>query len=107
MQTEGYLGYNGGIFQEIIHEKKIVWLWYFSDAEGNRVSPAVYGFPDEDREGNLDTILFEDLGNGRSRVIYQRCDPTATPEENEGAAAGYAQILDKLEALLASLQPAA
>ena len=104
MQTpDGHVGYNGSEFLEIVPLEKIVWLWYFADADGNRVNPAQYGFPDDDREGNLDTILFEDVGTGRTRLTYVRNDPTATAEENEGAAAGYGEIFDKLADVVAEL----
>jgi uncharacterized protein YndB with AHSA1/START domain len=104
MQTpEGHVGYNGGKFLEIVPMEKIVWLWHFADKDGNRVNPAEYGMPDDDREGNVDTILFEDLGNGRTRLTYVRNDPAATPEENEGAAAGYGEIFDKLADVVAEL----
>lgn len=103
LTPDGRLFYNGGEFREIVPGERIVWLWYFADADGNRVSPAHYGFPDEDREGNLDEILFEDLGNGQTRLTYIRNDPTASPEEQEGAAGGYGQIFDKLAEVLAAL----
>jgi len=100
---DGHVGYNGGEFREIIPLEKIVWLWYFADADGNRVSPAHYGFPDEEREGNIDVILFEDYGNGLTKLLYTRNDPTATKDEQEGAAAGYAEIFDKLAEVVAEL----
>ena len=100
---DGHVGYNGGEFREIVPLERIVWLWHFADAEGNRVSPAHYGFPDEDREGNVDEILFEDCGNGQTKLTYKRNDPTATREEREGVAAGYAEIFDKLAGVVAEL----
>ena len=100
---DGHVGYNGGEFREIVPLEKIVWLWYFADADGNRVNPATYGFPDDDREGNIDVILFEDYGNGQTKLTYTRNDPTATEEEQEGAAAGYGEIFDKLADVIAEL----
>ena len=99
----GHVFYNGGEFREILPLEKIVWLWYFADAVGNRVSPAHYGFPDEDREGNIDEIHFEDYGRDRTKLTFTRNDPTATREEQEGAAAGFGQILDKLAEFVAEL----
>jgi len=95
--------YNGGKFLEIVPREKIVWLWYFADAEGNRVNPSYYGFPAEDREGNIDEILFEDLGNSQTRLTFKRNDPTATKDEQEGAAEGMRQILDKMAGVIAEL----
>jgi uncharacterized protein YndB with AHSA1/START domain len=100
---DGKVFYNGGEFREIVPLERIVWLWYFADADGNRVTPAKYGFPDEDREGNIDEILFEDYGNGQTKLTLNRNDPTATKEEQEGVAEGYAQILDKLAVVVAEL----
>lgn len=104
---DGKVFYNGGEFRAIVPQERIVWLWYFADADGNRVSPAHYGFPDESREGNIDEILFEDYGNGRTRLTYIRNDPTATREEQEGVAAAFGQIFDKLAAVIAGLVQAA
>jgi len=100
---DGQVFYNGGEFRKIVPLEKIVWLWYFADADGNRVRPNHYGFPDDDREGNIDEILFEDHGDGRTKLTYLRNDPTATKEEQEGAAAGFGQILDKLAAVIGEL----
>jgi uncharacterized protein YndB with AHSA1/START domain len=100
---DGQVFYNGGEFREIVPLEKIVWVWYFADQDGNRVSPAHYGFPGEEREGNLDEILFEDYGSGQTKLTFTRNDPTATIEEREGAAVGFGQILDKLEAVVAEL----
>ena len=100
---DGHVGYNGGEFLEIVPLERIVWLWYFADADGNRVSPAHYGMPDEDREGNIDVILFEDHGSGQTKLTYTRNDPTASKEEQEGAAAGYGEIFDKLVEVVAEL----
>lgn len=100
---DGHVYYNGGEFREIVPFKKIVWLWYFADADGNRVSPAHYGFPDEDREGNIDEILFEDHGKGQTKLTYIRNDPTASKEEQEGAAGAFVQIFDKLAGVIGEL----
>ena len=95
--------YNGGEFLEIVPLEKIVWLWYFSDADGNRVNPSHYGFPPEDREGNIEEILFEEVGSNQTRLTLRRNDPTATKEEQEGVAEGYRQILDKMAGVVAAL----
>ena len=100
---DGHDFYNGGEFLEIVPREKIVWLWYFADADGNRVNPSHYGFPPEDREGNIDEILFEAIGNNQTRLTIRRNDPTATKEEQEGAAEGYGQILDKMAGVVAAL----
>lgn len=100
---DGHDFYNGGEFLEIVPLEKIVWLWYFADADGNRVNPSHYGFPPEDRQGNIDEILFEEIGNNQTRLTFKRNDPTATREEQKGAAEGIRQILDKMAGVIAEL----
>jgi uncharacterized protein YndB with AHSA1/START domain len=100
---DGSTFYNGGEFRDIVPFEKIVWLWYFADADGHRVSPAHYGFPDEEREGNLDEIHFDDAGSGQTTLTYLRNDPTATDAERAGVEAGYAQMFDKFAAVVAEL----
>ena len=41
--------------------------------------------------------------NGQTKLTYTRNDPTASKEEQEGAAAGFGQILDKLAEVVAEL----
>jgi uncharacterized protein YndB with AHSA1/START domain len=101
---DGHDFYNGGKFLEIVPLEKIVWLWYFADADGNRVNPSHYGFPSEDREGNVDEIHFEDVGKGQTRLTFKRNDPTATKEEQDGAAEGMRQILDKMAEVVEELK---
>jgi uncharacterized protein YndB with AHSA1/START domain len=100
---DGRVFYNGGEFREIVPLKKIVWLWYFADADGNRVSPAQYGFPDEERQGNIDEVLFEEYGNGQTKLTYTRNDPTASREEQEGVAAAFGQTFEKFAKVVAEL----
>jgi len=100
---EGRDFYNGGKFLEIVPFEKIVWLWYFADADGNRVDPSHYGFPSEDREGNIEEILFEEIGSNQTRLTLRRNDPTATQEEQDDVAEGYRQILDKMVEVVAVL----
>jgi uncharacterized protein YndB with AHSA1/START domain len=97
---DGHVFYNGGEFREIVALERIVWLWYFADADGNRVNPAHYGFPDDGREGNIDEMIFEDYGEHQTKLTYMRDDPTATKEEQNDVAEGFGQILDKLAELV-------
>jgi uncharacterized protein YndB with AHSA1/START domain len=98
---DGHVAYNGGEFRDIVHLESIVWLWHFADADGNRVSPAHYGFPHEDREGNIDEVLFEDYRGSQTKLTYRRNDPTATEEERRGVAEGYAQTFEKFADVVA------
>ena len=101
---DGNVFYNGGEFLEIVPLEKIVWLWYFADADGNRVNPSHYGFPPEDREGNIDEILFEGL-----RLMTRPGSPSSAttpppPGKNRKALPkAFRQILDKMAGVIAKL----
>lgn len=96
--------YSAGVYIEIVPYEKLVVTDFFSDEQGDKMKPADFGqdsnFPDE----STVTVLFEDLGNGRTRlsIVYPR------PETEEGFQAmlksgmkeGWSSSLDKLAAAL-------
>ncbi len=43
---------------------------YFSDSKGNKVDAAEYGIEHEAMEDVYDVILFEDLGNGQTKLTF-------------------------------------
>lgn len=90
--------WSGGVYQEIIPLKKIVATDYFTDAEGNKVNAKDLGFPGEWPDEMRITVTFEDLGDGRTKmVIFHEGHPA---EMGEPATMGWNQQLDKLEAVL-------
>jgi hypothetical protein len=68
---------------------------YFADSEGNKVEPAEYGIEHEAIEGAYDVTLFEDLGNGQTRLTHIGNEP-AESAKNSGQLEGWNQILDKI-----------
>src|SRR5467141_228697 len=62
--------WDGGEYHEIVLHEKIVSSMYFSDSKGNRVEPEQYGIEHEAIEGVHDVILFEDIGNGQTRLTF-------------------------------------
>ena len=99
---EGWEGWNAGEFHEIVPYEKIVSSMYFSDSQGNRVEAAQLGIDHEAIEGARDVILFEDLGNGQTKLTFIGNETMKNAIES-GQLEGTKQILDKLAAVIAEL----
>jgi len=94
---DGQEFWNGGEYHEIVPHEKIVSSMYFSDSEGNKVEPAQLGI-----EGAHDVILFEDLGNGQTKLTFIG-NETMENAIKSGQLEGMNQILDKAAAVVAGL----
>ena len=99
---DGYEGWNAIEYHEIVLHEKIVSLMYFSDAEGNRIDPAQLGLEPEAIEGAYDVTIFEDLGNGQTRLTHIGNEPMESAK-NSGQMEGWIEILDKLAEVVAGL----
>jgi uncharacterized protein YndB with AHSA1/START domain len=90
-----------GTFNEIVNLQRIVYTDSFADAEGNAVSPAVYGM-----EGMPDqlqvTLDFEALENGRTKLTLTHTGAPAGSEHASNMEDGWNQSLDKLAASVES-----
>jgi uncharacterized protein YndB with AHSA1/START domain len=99
---DGQEGWNAGEYYEIVLHEKIVSSMYFSDSKGNRVDPAQYGIDHEVTEDVHDVILFEDLGNGQTKVTFIGSEPMESAA-NSGQLEGWKEQLDKLADVVAGL----
>ena len=99
---EGQDFWNGGEYHEIVPHEKIVSSLYFSDAAGNKVEPAQYGIEHEAVAGADDTTLFEDLGNGQTKITFTG-NETMEDATKSGQVEGWHQIFEKVAAVLAEL----
>ncbi len=90
--------YTVGEYREIVPPERLVYTDSFGDAEGNVVSPTVYGLGDDFPETTVVTVTFEDLG-GRTRLRLVSDRPVPN-EMWEMARAGWGTSLDKLAALV-------
>lgn len=97
---EGRDYWSVGEFVEIVRPERIAWLMYFSDAEGRRLKPTEYGIGPEYPAEIRDTITFEALGAGRTRLTLRRNTPLAV-SKTYGEDQGWNQSLDKFAAELA------
>ena len=102
---DGQEFWNGGEYHEIILHEKIVYSLYFTDAKGNKVDPAHYGIEHEAIEDARDVVTFEDFGDGQTKLTLIG-NETMESAKNSGEVEGWNQILDKVAAVVAGLNPA-
>jgi len=87
--------WSGGEFIEIIPLERIVVTDYFSDSEGNPVSPSEYGMTGEWPDQLLVTATFEDYGQGKTKLILRHMG-FPDEENRDGACEGWSESLDKM-----------
>ena len=99
---DGQEFWNGGEYHEIVPYEKIVSSMYFSDSEGSKVEPAHYQIEHEAIEDAHDVTLFEDLGDGRTKLTFIGNEPMESAK-NSGQLEGWNQILEKIAVVLIEL----
>jgi uncharacterized protein YndB with AHSA1/START domain len=102
---DGQEFWNAGEYHEIVPHEKIVSSMYFADSEGNRVEAAELGIEHEAIEGAYDVTLFEDLGNGQTKLTFIGNETMQNAIES-GQMEGMKQILDKVAAVIAGMAQA-
>ena len=102
---DGQEFWNGGEYHEIVPIQKIVSSMYFSDSQGNKVDPAQLGIEHEAMDDVHDVTLFEDLGNGRTKITFIG-NETMENATKSGQVEGMNQILDKAAGVVAELAQA-
>ena len=102
---DGYEGWNAIEYHEIVLHEKIVSSMYFSDSEGNKIEPEQLGMEDEAIEGAYDVTLFEDLGNGQTKVTHTG-NESLESAKNSGQLEGWNEILEKVAAVVTKLAQA-
>ncbi len=81
-----------GVYQEVVRPERLVTTFVY-DVEGARENPG------------LDVAIFEDLGNGRTRLITKAVFPTLQALQeavSSGMESGWVETLDRLEELVTS-----
>jgi uncharacterized protein YndB with AHSA1/START domain len=102
---DGQEFWNVGEYHEIVLHEKIVYSMYFSDSKGNKVEPEEYGIEHEAIDDAHDVVIFEDFGNGQTKVTFMG-NETMENAKNSGQLEGWNQILDKVAAVVARLAQA-
>ena len=72
---DGQECWNAVEYHEIVPQEKIVSSMYFSDSKGNKVGPAELGIEHEAIDGAYDVTIFEDLGNGQTKLTHSEMNP--------------------------------
>jgi uncharacterized protein YndB with AHSA1/START domain len=99
---DGQEFWNAIEYHEIVPQEKIVSSMYFADSKGNRVEAEAYGIEHEAIDGAYDVTLFEDLGNGKTKLTHIGNEPMESAK-NSGQLEGWNQILDKVAAVIAGM----
>lgn len=98
------VGYNAGVFKEVVPNQKLVLTIYMSDKEGNMLDPTAYGMDSNFPNESFYTVLFEDIGSGRTRLSLVFPKPESEAEYqailNSGMEEGWKSQLNKLEQAL-------
>jgi uncharacterized protein YndB with AHSA1/START domain len=92
-------------YHEIVPHEKIVSSMYFADSKGNKVEAAELGIEHEAIDGAFDVTIFEDLGNGQTRLTHIGNEPMESAK-NSGQLEGWNQTLDKFATVVAELAQA-
>jgi len=102
---DGQEFWNAIEYHEIVPHEKIVSSMYFADSKGNKVEPEELGIEHEAIEGAYDVTLFEDLGDGQTKLTHIGNEPMESAK-NSGQLEGWNQIFDKVAGVVAGLAQA-
>ena len=102
---DGQEGWNGGEYYEIVPHEKIVYSMYFADSNGNKVDPAELGIEHEAIEDARDVVIFEDYGNGQTKLTLIG-NESMEDAKSSGQAEGWNEMLEKIAAVVAGLAKA-
>ena len=91
----------GGVYQVVDPPARIVVTDYFTDSDGNKLSPTSVGMSEAFPEEALVTVDFVEH-EGKTTIVMRQTIPAIAPER-EGATVGWGESFDKLDAYLAML----
>lgn len=95
---DGQDSWNGGIFQEIVPQERIVATVFFMDEHGNPVPASHYGLPADMPDEVVAITTFEERDDKTILTIHYEGFPSG--EFLENTVIGWNEQLDKLEAIL-------
>jgi uncharacterized protein YndB with AHSA1/START domain len=102
---DGWEGWNAGEYHEIVLHEKIVSSMYFSDSKGNKIDPAELGVELEAIVDAYDVTIFEDLGNGQTRLTFIGNEAMESAKDS-GQFEGWVETLDKVAVIVEELAQA-
>jgi uncharacterized protein YndB with AHSA1/START domain len=93
--------YTAGVYTEIVPLERFAANESLSDADGNLVEPAHYGMPPNSPAKMQVTVAMEDAGEGKTKLTLRHVAAWPNDEMASGAAGGWNEAFDKLEAVFA------
>ena len=95
---EGQDGWNGGVFQEIVPQERIVATVFFMDEHGTPLHASHYGLPADWPDEGVAITTFEERDGKTTLTIRYEGIPAGDALDN--TVIGWNEQLDKLEAIL-------
>lgn len=99
---DGQEFWNAGEYHEIVRHEKIVSSMYMADSKGNKIDPAQFGIEHDAIEGAHDVVLFEDMGNGQTKLTFMG-NETMQNAMKTGQLEGTKETLEKFAAVVAKM----
>jgi len=96
---DGWEGWNGGEYYEIVPYEKIVSSMYFSDSKGNKIEPEQLGIELEAIDDAHNVILFEDIGKARRNSLSLETKPCRMQSRAGNSRAGRSNSINLLPLL--------
>lgn len=94
----GKITWSGGVFDEIIPQKKIVCTDHFADKDGNLISANAAGLPGAWPDELYVTFEFESVGSDQSKILISH---EGIPKNmHDDCVQGWSQSLGKLQKLV-------
>ena len=104
--ADGFNIWCKGIYREIVEPERIVSTNFFSDEQGNQLTPGDYGMPDWPTV-MLTTVTFEE-SDGKTTMTVRQSPVSETAvileKDKKDAEGGWGQSFERLAALLAKEQ---
>jgi uncharacterized protein YndB with AHSA1/START domain len=99
---DGFEIWSKGIYREIVPPERFVSTNYFSDEQGNKLTPGHYGMPDWPTE-MLMTVTFEEKDGKTTMTVRQVSATDVLPEAGKkDAERGWGESFDRLAAYVTS-----
>lgn len=96
---DGFDIYTTWTYKKIRHLKRIEFVNHFVDKDGNKLDPAKMGLPPGIPYEVPHTLVFKDIGGGKTELTITEHGYT-TPEAAAISKAGMAQVLNKMANVL-------
>jgi uncharacterized protein YndB with AHSA1/START domain len=96
---EGQDLWSGGIFQEVVPQERIVATDYFSDKDGNKISPTQFGLSADFPAESTVTITFTEEGDKTKLTLTYPLPKSAASRDailKSGMEQGWNESFDKL-----------